>query len=161
MNSHRIEGMLKERADSAENTRLRLDAALARFEKGDLDVLPAGSKLTVRNLAAEAKVSKDTPLSRYPKGHPKSKDYRFPEIVSRFRKLKEKNAKPEEKEDLVIKLRKRNKELENQIQQSAQANNLLDAENVELLSRNRELEENNVRLREENAQLRQGNIRVL
>jgi hypothetical protein len=62
----RFKALLKQRADSAELTRARLDGALDRFERNELTILPPGSKLTLRNLALEAAVSKDTPLSRYP-----------------------------------------------------------------------------------------------
>lgn len=153
---HKFDAMLRERAMSAESTRKKLDAALDRFQHNKLEKLPAGSKLTVRNLAIEAGVSKDTPLSRYPKGHQKAGEYRFPEIVRRFRKLKAKKTvpRPNAKDEIIKELKADNLKL-------ARANNQLDAENLELKREKRELEEANAQLREENAKLRQGKIKVL
>lgn len=165
----RIEGLLKQRAKSAENTCLKLHEALDRFEHHKLVRAKAGSKLTVRSLAYEASdpsgkhpISKDTPLSKYPKGHPRAGEYRFPDVVRRFRKLTGKQEQKERKKGLIQKLRETIRNLRKHLLASARANNLLDAENVELKRRNRELEEANARLREENARLtRHGSIREM
>jgi hypothetical protein len=158
--NRRIEGLLKQRAESAESTRRRLNEALDRFKGNKLRRIAAGSKLTVRNLAAEAEpdedgtaVSKDTPLSRYPKGHPKQGEYRFPDVVSRFGKLTKKQERKEAKEGLIVKLRRIIRHLRRRLLDSVRANNLLDAQNVDLKRRNDELEKDNARLREEIAQL--------
>lgn len=156
--------LLQQRADSAEGTSRKLHEALDRFEQGKSKAVPAGSKLTIRNLAAEAGVSKDTPLSRYPKGRPGGGSYRFPSVVERFNELKLKltpRQAVEGEEGELKRLRGRIKELERALLMSARANNLLDAETLTLKGRNIELEEDNARLRAENARLRQGSLRVL
>jgi hypothetical protein len=159
---HQFRALLTERADSAENTRMQLDQALDRFANNSLIHLPPESKLTVRNLATEAGVNKDTPLSRYPKGHPKAGNHRFPLVVKRFKKLKKKVTPPvDTKDEDNQKLRERIKEQDLQILLSARANNQLDAENVEVKRRCDELEKDMARIRDENARLRQGNIKVV
>lgn len=155
------EGMLKQRAASAENTRKDLEKALDRFENGELQKHLPGTKLTVRTLAVESGHSKDTPLSRYGKGEPNAGEHRFPTVVSRFKKLTAKQGAAKGKETLIQKLRKTINELRKHLLQAVRANNLLDKENFELKRRNRELEEHNVRLREENAQLRQGSLKAV
>jgi hypothetical protein len=160
-NNSRIEGMLRQRADAAERTRKDLEEALNRFEKGRLQKHPRGTKLTLRTLAVESGHSKDTPLSRYRKGEPNAGEYRFPTVASRFKKLTSKQTQAKDKETLIQRLQRRIRELRTQLLQSVRANNLLDAENVELKRRNRELEEDKVRLSEENAQLRRGDMRVM
>jgi hypothetical protein len=160
----RFQAMLQERADSTENTRKKLEQALDRFENNQLIKLPPGTKLTVRTLATEAEVNKDTPLSRYPKEHSKAKQYRFPKVVARFKKLTAKKIKtpPEDPKDKENKkLRESIKEKDEEILLMARVNNQLDAENVRLERRDQELEKEIARLRDENAQLRQGNIRGL
>jgi hypothetical protein len=155
--SKRFKAMLRERAKSARRTGTRLDKALDRFERNQLKKIPSGSKLTVRNLALEAEVSKDTPLSRYPKSHKKKGKYRFPKVVVRFKELKIKLAgKPsvkERKRTESQRLRDIIKEKDEQILLSARANNVLDAKNSDLENRNRDLEKEVTRLREENARL--------
>lgn len=156
--------MLKQRAASAESTRKKIHEALDRFEARELKRLPEASKLTIRNLAVEAEVSKDTPLIRYPKNHTLAGQHRFPDIVKRFQKLKERlsgvlKSRGEEKE--IKRLRGRIKELDQLLLLSARANNLLDAETGELRRRNKELEEDNARLRGENAFMRQKSLKLL
>lgn len=156
--------LLKQRAASVENTRKKLCEALDRFESKSLQSLPAGSKLTVRSLAIEAKVSKDTPLSRYTKNHLCAGQLRFPEIAARFNNLKGKlNRYPEaQKEEKENKRHLREKkELKKIVLLSARANNLLDAEVIAAKTRVQELEEDNSRLRDENAKLRQGGLKLL
>jgi hypothetical protein len=160
-NKSLTEGMLKQRADSAERTRKDLEEALDRFDKGKLQKHPAGTKLTLRTLAIESGHSKDTPLSRYRKGEPNAGEYRFPVIASRFKKLTSKQTQDKEKETLIQRQQRRIDELKSQFLQSVRANNLLDAENVELKRRNRELEEDKVRLSEENAQLRRSEMKIV
>lgn len=152
--TRQFKALLEQRVESSERTGLRLQQALDRFENGQLITLPPGSKLTIRNLALEAQVSKDTPLSRYRKDQPHGGDYRFPEIVARFNKLKSEKAarsttnnlneaKLQELRQIVESLQEKNLLL-------ARANNQLDARAVELERRCRELEEQNGRLRQEN-----------
>jgi exonuclease VII small subunit len=151
--THQFEALLQQRAESSERTRLKLHQALDRFEHGQLLILPAGSKLTIRNLAQEAEVSKDTPLSRYRKDQPNDGDYRFPDIVARFNKLKARKHTRQSRNDLkeakIQELRQLIESLQEKNLLLARANNQLDIRAVELERRCRELEEQNVRLRQE------------
>jgi chromosome segregation ATPase len=107
--------------------------------------------LTIRNLAAEAEVSKDTPLSKYREDHPQAGEYRFPKVEARFNTLKKKlhdGPGPENIKDRKIKeLRERNEELEEQLVLSHRANNKLDTELYEKDRYIRELEEQATTLR--------------
>ena len=151
--TRQFEALLQQRAESSERTRLKLHQALDRFEHDHLLILPLDSKLTIRNLALEADVSKDTPLSRYRKDQPNGGDYRFPDIVARFNKLK--TRKPNRlsnndlKETKIQELRQIIESLQEKNLLLARANNQLDIRAVELERRCRELEEQNVRLRQE------------
>jgi hypothetical protein len=86
--------LLRHSAETAERTRMNLHRALDRFEHGKLINLPPGSKLTLRNLALEAGTDKNTPISRYGKSHPKAGEYRFPDVVERYVKLKARLTNP-------------------------------------------------------------------
>lgn len=146
--------LLQQRADSYERTRLELHAALDRFEHGQLIHTPRGSKLTLRNLALEAGgKSKDTPLSRYPKNHPRAGEYRFPDIVERYHKLKaRKNLRQfnvDPKDEKIQELYQMIKSQKEDNVLLARSNNELDAENYELKRRNKELEEQLGKLRKE------------
>lgn len=153
-----VTALLEQRKSSAERTRVRLLEALDRFEQGALVNLPPGSKLTVRNLAAEAKVSKDTPLSRYPKGHLNAGEYRFPEVVAKFNLLKEKLLdRPEvqnPKDRKISELRGVIKSLREQLVLAHRVNNQLDAELYEEKRHSRDLEE-------QLGKLRQGSLKVV
>ncbi|MCI0557099.1 MAG: hypothetical protein MN733_01280 [Nitrososphaera sp.] len=152
-----FKAMLQQRADSSEHTRIELHRALDRFEHDKPINLPPSSKLTIRNLALEAGVSKDTPLSRYRKDQPKAGEYRFPDIVDRFSKLKAKKSTRPSTDDLreakIQELRQTIEALEEKIRLLARTNNQLDAEVHEMRWRCRELEEQNVRLRRENIKI--------
>jgi len=151
--TRQFEALLQQRAESSERTRLKLHQALDRFEHDHLLILPPGSKLTIRNLALEADVSKDTPLSRYRRDQPNGGDYRFPDIVARFNKLKtRKHTRPsgnDLKEAKIQELRQIIESLQEKNLLLARANNQLDIRAVELERRYRELEEQNARLRRE------------
>jgi exonuclease VII small subunit len=151
--AYQFEALLQQRAESSERTRLKLHQALDRFEHDQLLILPPGSKLTIRNLALEADVSKDTPLSRYRKDQPNGGDYRFPDIVARFNKLKtRKPTRPSSnnlKEVKIQELRQIIESLQEKNLLLARANNQLDIRAIELERRCRELEEQNARLRQE------------
>jgi exonuclease VII small subunit len=151
--AYQFEALLQQRAESSERTRLKLHQALDRFEHDQLLILPPGSKLTIRNLALEADVSKDTPLSRYRKDQPNGGDYRFPDIVTRFNKLKtRKPTRPSSnnlKEVKIQELRQIIESLQEKNLLLARANNQLDIRAIELERRCRELEEQNARLRQE------------
>jgi exonuclease VII small subunit len=151
--NRQFEALLQQRAESSERTRLKLHQALDRFEHDQLLILPQGSKLTIRNLAQEAEVSKDTPLSRYRNDQPNGGDYRFPDIVARFNKLKaRKTTRPASndlKEAKIQELRQIIESLQEKNLLLARANNQLDIRAVELERRCRELEEQNARLRQE------------
>jgi exonuclease VII small subunit len=151
--TRQYKALLQQRAESSECTRLKLHQAIDRFEHDQLLILPPSSKLTIRNLALEAEVSKDTPLSRYRKDQPNGGDYRFPDIVARFNKLKTrkptgpssndlKEAKIQELRQIIESLQEKNLLL-------ARVNNQLDIRAVESERRCRELEEQNARLRQE------------
>ncbi len=151
--TRQFEALLQQRAESSERTRLKLHQTLDRFEHDQLLILPPGSKLTIRNLALEAEVSKDTPLSRYRKDQPNGGDYRFPDIVARFNKLKARNTTRPSSNDLkevkIQELRQIIESLQEKNLLLARANNQLDTRAVELERRCRELEEQNARLRQE------------
>lgn len=97
--------------------------------------------------------SKDTPLSRYGKGHPKAGQYRFPDVAARFHKLKAKGPPPQReidpKDKKIQELREVVRSQDEKILMLARVNNELDAENVDLKRRNKELEEQINRLRNE------------
>jgi hypothetical protein len=149
-----FKAMLQQRADSSERTRVQLHQALDRFEHDQLINLPPGSRLILRNLAREAGVSKDTPLSRYRKDQPKAGEHRFADIVARFNQLKAKKMTGPSTNDLreanIQQLCETIKSLEGKMVLLARANNQLDAEAFEWKRRCRELEEENARLRLEN-----------
>jgi hypothetical protein len=151
--TRQFEALLQQRAESSEPTRLKLHHALDRFEHDQLLILPPGSKLTIRNLALEADVSKDTPLSRYRKDQPNGGDYRFPDIVARFNKLKtRKHTRPSGNNLKEAKIQELRQIIESSQEKNlllARANNQLDIRAVELERRCRELEEQNARLRQE------------
>lgn len=88
----RVQALLHNRSQSMERTRVKLHYALDRFEHGTLANLPGGTRLTVRSLAVEAGVSKDTVVSRYLAGDKKDQ-LRYPEILERMRGLKDKQLK--------------------------------------------------------------------
>jgi exonuclease VII small subunit len=150
---YQFKALLQQRAESSERTRLKLHQALDRFEHDELLILPPGSKLTIRNLAQEAEVSKDTPLSRYRKDQPNGGDYRFSDIVARFNKLKARKTTRRSSNDLkeakIQELRQIIESLQEKNLLLARANNQLDIRAVELERRCRELEEQNARLRQE------------
>lgn len=150
----RIAALLEQRARSAESTRLRLHQALDRFEHDQLVNLPRGMKLTVRNLAAEAEVSKDTPLSRYRGGRRGRGEYRFPDVAARFISLKEKLARRpaagHSKDVKIQELREVIKVLREQLLLAHRVNNRLDAEVYEKTRRVRELEEHIAKVRRDN-----------
>jgi exonuclease VII small subunit len=152
-NNRQFKALLQQRAESSERTRLKLHQALDRFEHNQLLTLPPGSKLTIRNLALEAEVSKDTPLSRYRKDQQHAGDYRFPDIVVRFNKLKaRKPTRPSNndlKEAKIQQLRQVIESLQEKNLLLARANNQLDIRAVESERRCRELEEQNAKLRQE------------
>jgi hypothetical protein len=151
--TRQFEALLQQRAESSEQTRLKLHQALDRFEHDQLIIIPPSSKLTIRNLALEAEVSKDTPLSRYRKNQPNGGDYRFPDIVARFNKLKaRKHARPSGNDLKEAKIQEMHQIIESVQEKNlllARANNQLDIRAVELERRCRELEEQNARLRQE------------
>jgi hypothetical protein len=151
--TRQFEALLQQRAESSERTRLKLRQALDRFEHDQLLILPPGSKLTIRNLALEADVSKDTPLSRYRKDQPNGGDYRFPDIVAWFNKLKARKPTRPSSNDMreakIQELRQIIESLQEKNLLLARANNQLDIRAVELERRCRELEEQNARLRRE------------
>jgi hypothetical protein len=97
----------------SERTRQQLDAALDRFESGELINLPAGQRLTRLSFAKEACVAEDTPFSRYRPGHPKEGEYRFPEEVRRFELLR----KVKSRRDVGSLLKKKNAELRDTVRQ--------------------------------------------
>jgi exonuclease VII small subunit len=151
--TRQFKALLQQRTESSERTRLKLHQALDRFEHDQLLILPPGSKLTIRNLAQEAEVSKDTPLSRYRKDQPNGGDYRFPDIVARFNKLKARKTTHPSSNDLkeakIQELRQIIESLQEKNLLLARANNQLDIRAVELERRCRALEEQNARLRQE------------
>lgn len=144
-------GLLAHRRESVEKTRVRLHQALDRFEHRQLINLPRDSPLTVRNLAAEAEVSKDTPLSRCRKGQ--SGEYRFPDIVARFRALQKKlrgAPTPKSPKDRKIQeLREVIKDVKEKLLAACRVNNQLDAERYEDKRRIKELEGLVTKLRRE------------
>jgi hypothetical protein len=131
--------LLEERAESAERTGRKLSDALDRFQNHKLVNLKAGAKLTVRNLAIEAKVSKDTPFSRYRNGQANAGEYRFPYIV-------DKNPRDNKIRELRQLLKAKDKLLLSQ----ARAINQLDAELYDTKNRNQELEDQLAQLIREN-----------
>lgn len=138
--SHLLDWKKKE----SEKTGEELDKALDRFKSGKLIRLPKGSKLTRSNLAAEAGVAKDTPFSRYRKGHPKARQYRFPQVVERFNSLREKKrAKPKGKTgtDEIARWKNTAEELDAMLCASRRVVNAQDIEIDKLRRRCRELEE--------------------
>lgn len=138
--SHLAEWKRKE----SEKTGEELDKTLDRFESGKLIRIPKGSKLTRSNLAAEAGLAKDTPFSRYRKGHPKAGEFRFPHAVARFDSLRAKSRpKPKEKTGLneIAKWKTAFTELEGVLAASRRVVNAQDIE-IDKLKRSRgELEE--------------------
>lgn len=148
----RIAPLLEERAASAEQTRRNLDAALDRFRHHKLIRLRKGAKLTVRNLALEAGVSKDTPLSRFPKGHPKAGEHRFPGVVARFREMKAGPLPPplaDPRDEKISELRQTIKTKDSQLIAQARTINRQDQDLYETRERNLELESQNAQLRRE------------
>lgn len=126
----------------AEQTAEKLTKALDRFEYGGLERLPEGSKLTRLNLAKEAGVARETPFSRYRQDHPKAGEYRFPEVVERFKRLRKKGkVVPEPRPDETAKLKAVIEELQNMLSASRYVANALDAQSIDLKRRNSELEE--------------------
>lgn len=128
----------------SEKTGEELDKALNRFKSGKLIRLPKGSKLTRSSLAAEACVAKDTPFSRYRKGHPKAGQYRFPQVVERFNNLREKRrAKPKGKTgvDEIARWKNTADELDAMLRASRRVVNAQDIEIDKCRRRCRELEE--------------------
>jgi hypothetical protein len=148
-----IRGLLQNRHDSVEQTRILLHQALDRFEHGQLIRLSKDTKLTVRNLAEEAGLSKDTPLSRYKKDQSKAGEYRFPDVVERFNSIKSKKATKKDNgnfKDLKIReLREIIKLQDEKIELLALSINKTDTENYLLKERNKELEDLNIQLRRE------------
>lgn len=128
----------------SEDTRKRLDDALDRFESGKLVNLPRGQKLTRKALAAEAGVSADTPFARYRLGHPQAGQYRFPEVVWRFKLLRKKALPRNSSLSLkkqVTELKVTNKHLGVQLRASRTVVNAQDIRIGELELRIREIEE--------------------
>ncbi len=129
----------------SERTNAQLNEALGRFKSGKLMRLPKGAKLTRLNFATEAGVSKDTPFSRFRQGHPKAGEYRFPQVVDQFKRLREKlRAKPKEeaRDEEIAKLKVTNAELERMLYASRCVVNAQDIKIDNLERRCRELEEN-------------------
>jgi hypothetical protein len=155
----------------SEQTSVHLNEALDRFKSGKLIRLPRGSKLTRLNLATEAGVSKDTPFSRYRKGHPKGGEYRFPQVVDEFIHLRQKRrAAPKGKTETneITKLKATNAELESMLFASRCVVNAQDIEIVNLRRRSEELEnlysamaEERTNLEAEIIKLKRQNIRNL
>jgi hypothetical protein len=126
----------------AEQTDEKLTKALDRFENGRLERLPDDSKLTRLNLAKEAGVARETPFSRYRQDHPKAREYRFPEVVERFKRLRKKGkVVPEPRPDETEQSKATIAELQNMLSASRYVANALDAQNIDLNRRNGELEE--------------------
>lgn len=104
-----IQPLLAYKQRQSEQTRLTLHLALDRFERGQCKVLAPGTKLTVRSLASEARVSKDTILARISAGRPQGGAYRFPDVVSRLKDLQatqqqaRARARRQEKQRAVLK----------------------------------------------------------
>ncbi len=160
----RMRALLEQRTDSARQTLLILQGALDRFEKNSQVVVPVGTKLTIRTLAQEAGVSKDTPLSRFRKGQAQAGEFRFPDVVARFHKLKEGNGseqpakakkRPQDKREARIhELNQSVADYKRKLLQHDRVLNELDAEVVELRERCRQLTE-------QNAGLRQNQLKVI
>jgi hypothetical protein len=121
-----------------------LNKALDRFECGKPIRIPKGSKLTRLNLAAEAGLSRDTPFSRYRKGHPKAGEFRFPQAVARFNRLRAKSrskSKGKIAADEIALLKTTVAELEGSLTASRWVVNAQDVEIDRLKRRCDELEE--------------------
>jgi hypothetical protein len=127
----------------SEHTHEHLDAALDRFEAGDLSHVPKNQKLTRLALAKEAGVARDTPFSRYRSGHAKASEYRFPEIVRRFELLRKKSSEREPKrsaKEEITELRGTVGHLDDRLKASRRVINAQDIRIVELELKNRDLE---------------------
>lgn len=147
-----IEPLLIERKERAIETNKRLHQALDRFDKNCLQVIPANSKLSLRNLALEAGVNKDTPFSRYKKDSDRAGNYRFPEIVSRFEELKAKTEDRNRKnssKNQIDELRNIIKDYERKFIQQARIANEQDQRIIELENNCRELESTIVKLKQD------------
>lgn len=121
-----------------------LNKALDRFESGKLIRIPKGSKLTRLNLAAEAGLARDTPFSRYRKGHPKAGEFRFPQAVARFNHLRAKSrrkSKGKAAADEIARLKTTVAELEGSLARSRWVANAQDVEIDRLKRRCGEFEE--------------------
>lgn len=147
--------LLKNREQTAERTRVSLQHALDRFEHCQLLRLPEDSKLTVRNLAEEADVAKDTAFARHQKGHQHEGQHRFPDVVARFaelkRKLKKRHIpKQDPRENQIAQIRERVTEMDQWIVKLNIANETLSHENYELKKKIEEIRDQNEKLRQEN-----------
>lgn len=128
----------------------KLHAALDRFEQNRLEVVNPGSKLSLRSLALEAGVNKDTPFSRYKKDTPFYRKYRYPEIVSRFNEIKNKLTKETKNKTSEIEKQKALiSNYESKFLQQARVINQQDERIVELERYSRELEAQIKKLKQE------------
>lgn len=143
MEKKKIEPLLAERKKRAKETNKRLHEALDRFEIGSLLRIPVNSKLSIRNLAIEATVNKDTPFSRYKESSNLVGKYRFPSVVKRFKEikarieLKNKKFKPQNR---IAKLQNTIRDYEDKFVKQARITNLQNQRIVELEKYCRDLE---------------------
>ncbi len=134
--------MLRNRLESVERTRTRLHYALDRFQLGTLQTLPQGTSLTIRSLAVEAEVNKDTIISRNAANH-----RRYEEIIKRLRELQEKLRRPRvqqraRRDDTIERLHRKIDELNELNVMQARMIDELDSKVQELERDKRQLEEN-------------------
>lgn len=152
LRNSRVSPLLAEREQLAASTNKRLHEALDRFEQNCLKVIPLGTKLSLRNLALEAGVNKDTPFSRYKNISVLAGNYRFPEIVARFKKLKsqvEISANKNNLKNQLTELRETIREYEKKFIKQCRVINEQDYRIVELETYCRELELQNSDLRKQ------------
>lgn len=154
-----LTALLKERRERAERTRITLHRALDRFESHRTVNVPVGTKLTVRTLAEEAYVSKDTPLSKHRRGQHLSQ-YRFPDVVERFNRIKEKSKDKKQNMSVERQLRNDIENLYNYTKAQAREQNRLQAELTDALKTIRALEKSNAAIRAENDHLHSENERL-
>jgi hypothetical protein len=156
VSNKKIVPLLVERKERAEDTNKRLHQALDRFEHNRLEVIPVNSKLSLRNLAIEAGVNKDTPFSRYKKGSISAGTYRFPEVVARFKEIKAKAEGRNQKngfKNQIDELRNTIHDYENKFLQQARIANQQDQRIIELEKYCRDLESQISNLRQEKSKV--------
>lgn len=155
--------------DELKRNQIKLSDALDRFESGNLKHLKNDAKLTILNLSIEAQLSKSTAFSKYKEGHKLSGEYRFPEIVRRFREIRNAKLKFKKNNDRekIKQLRANIKEFKRKLSASRNVVNSQDILIIELEKKVQTLEANEIRIinrineLEENANLKRNSISVI